>query len=88
MKASNGEFDKMNKKTQIHFVKELSNNILARIVQQIRDGKTPENWDGHELRALVALGFEQSAAMSLVRTEPRSKRARDYKNTVIVNNLG
>jgi hypothetical protein len=77
----------MTTKEQIDFVKGLSDNIMGDIVRRIRMGRIPENWDGHELRCLLADLHEQSANMTHIRTKKRSKRAKDYHNTVIVHNL-
>lgn len=77
----------MNKGEQKTFVRELADNIVKEICGHIDDGKVPEEWDGHELRVLLADAFDRSARMSLIRTEPRRGRSRDYHNTVRVRNL-
>ena len=77
----------MTKKQQMNFVRELTENIASEVVATIRSGKVPDDWDGHELRCLLAEKFEASARMSQIKDEPRSKRAREYRNTVIINNL-
>lgn len=75
----------MNRDQQQDFVHQLSSGIARDICEQIKAGKIPEGWDGHELRALLADRHEQSARMSLVKR--RRARARDYRNTVLINNL-
>lgn len=77
----------MTKKGQKKFVRELSKNIADSIVKQINDGKIPDRWDGHELRILLANRHQASASMSKHSQNPRSKAAREFKNTVLVNNL-
>jgi hypothetical protein len=77
----------MNADDQKQFITELSNNIVRDLRQKIDEGKVPEDWDGHELRVLLAESFEASASMSLLRQYPRRKRMRNYRNTVRVNNL-
>jgi hypothetical protein len=77
----------MSKFEQTKFVTDLSGVISRQIIQSINDGKIPEDWDGYELRCLLADKHEQSAKMTTVRRNPRSRAARDYKNTVLVNNL-
>lgn len=77
----------MNREQQEMLVRDISLNIADEIVTQIMAGKIPDTWDGHELRALLAERHASSAAMSLVVREPRRKRSRDYRNTVITNNL-
>jgi hypothetical protein len=48
----------------------------------------PEAWDGHELRALIADEVaEQIGSVSIIRRDPRGKRAREYRNTLAVQNL-
>lgn len=75
----------MTKTEQKAFVRGLSKTIADEIIKQISEGRIPEEWDGHELRALLAYRHEQSAAMSLVRRDRRRKR--DFDNTLLVNNL-
>lgn len=72
---------------QIAFVREMSANIAEEIVRAILADKVPAEWDGHELRCLLATKHHESAAMSLLVREPQRKRARDYRNAVLVNNL-
>lgn len=72
---------------QHQFVTELTTNICAEVKAAILADKIPADWDGHELRVLLADKFEQSAQMSLIRRDKRSERARDYHNTVITANL-
>jgi len=49
------------------------------IIRDIEAGKIPENWDGIELREILA---------DRIRWHKMEKRrAREYRNTVIVNGL-
>lgn len=75
------------KERQKMFVLELCASVSEDIIKSIRGGKVPEKWDGHELRCLLAERFEESAKISLIRDNPRSARAKDFRNTVNVNNL-
>ena len=77
----------MNEEGKLTFVNQLCMRIALDLGQQIMTGKIPEEWDGHELCALIADKAEDAASMSEVRKEPRKARAKDYRNTVIVNNL-
>jgi len=77
----------MSPKLQNAFITELTDNIAKELRAQINTGQIPEHWDGHELRALLAIRFTESAAMSLITREPRSKRTRDFINTRITENL-
>ena len=66
------------------FVKDLSKCIAQGIINHINAGVIPENWDGHELRQLLA-DMASHAALGFKRHQPR--RYRDFRNTVIINNL-
>ena len=70
----------MTKTEQKQFVRGLSKSIADELCQHIKDGKVPDYFDGHELRAWLADRHEASAAMTSIRREPRKKRAKDYKN--------
>lgn len=73
----------MTPKEQEAFIRELCDNVRDSLLKR----QYPETWDGHELRVLIAERFEQSARMSLIRREPQRKRARDYRNEVLVRAL-
>lgn len=77
----------MDQQTQIAFVKDLSATIAGDIERSIRAGKVPSDWDGHELRVLLAQKHAASASMSYLKSAPRGKRALNFRNAVIVNNL-
>lgn len=71
----------MNKKEQKQFVKELCGGIAKTICEQIKKGRVPENWDGFELRYLIAEKAEHA------KYKMGNSRARDYRNTVMINGL-
>ena len=73
----------MTRQEQYNFVRELIGNTEAKILARL--DRVPEEWDGHELRQYVADQFRESVSRTM--TEPRSRRMRDYRNTVLVNNL-
>lgn len=74
----------MTKIEQKRFIKDLCGNIESDIRSKIAAGKIPTEWDGHELRQLVADKAKEAASRVMV----DNKRRRDeYENTVIVNNL-
>ena len=77
----------MSKKEQIKIVRELCNNMRDCLIGQIKTNAIPDNWDGHELRTLLADNFKQAASIGVIRREPRWKRAKAYKNVIVVNNL-
>lgn len=62
------------------YVQELCDGVKAEILEIISAGKIPSEWDYHELRVLLADKFTQYAAISVIKREPRSKRARAFKN--------
>ena len=68
---------------QAEFVNELAGNIAKSITDAIDAGKVPATWDGYELRQLLA---DRAADASWALKENR-RRWREYKNTVLVNNL-
>lgn len=51
----------MNAAEQITFTVNLMTSIMQDIVGDIKDGKTPETWDGHELRMLITDRVAQEA---------------------------
>lgn len=61
------------------FIRDLIGSVQRDIIAAVR--KMPDDWDGHELRQLIADKFEQETT-----DMPRS-RAKDYANTRLVNNL-
>jgi hypothetical protein len=63
------------------FVKELCDRIKYDILNNIALGKIPEEWDGFELRQLVADSCQNSHFAM------KGKRKRNYNNAILVNNL-
>lgn len=74
----------MDKQQQIDFVKDLAVNVANNVIRLIDADKVPENWDGVELRWLLADKF-QDATLNMQRENKARYKA--YKNNVIVNNL-
>lgn len=77
----------MTRKQQLEFIRDLTRNITSDITAQIKANRIPPEWDGHELRMLLAERAAQSGRMSMLSSNRRSKRALAYRNTVIINNL-
>lgn len=73
------------RKFQRGFVQELAATIVKKICEQIDGGKIPMEWDGHELRVLLAEKTEESSSMSTLRSDKR--RFANYVNVVRVNQL-
>lgn len=77
----------MTKIDQLDFVGILANSIKNDIQQAIIEGKIPEDWDGHELRKLLADKFIDAAELSTLNSNKRGTRAARYRNTVLNNRL-
>jgi len=72
-----------NKAAQERFINDLIYNILDDVLGHLSDGDIPENWDGTELRWLLADKFAGSASLC----DKNTKRRKDYNNWMLVNNL-
>lgn len=66
---------------QIKFVESLAQEIVQKIKHDILTGKVPPDWDGTDLRQLLALRAKRSADW----VSP--KRRRSFLNTVNVRDL-
>lgn len=77
----------MTRSDQRRFVREISRRIANDICQAITEQRVPREWNGHEFRALLADKHAESASMSLLRKEPHSVAAKNYRRTVAENNL-
>lgn len=66
---------------QAKLIETLSASITSKLVSDIANGKIPLEWDGYELRQLLADRF----ARAIVKMTKRRKA--EYNNTVLVNNL-
>lgn len=73
----------LSKEEKAEFVEELVESVTRSIQALIASDKIPEDWDGHELRHFIADKFDFER-MHRVMT---GKRLKDYRNTVILNNL-
>lgn len=69
----------MTQEEKKEFVLALSDSVLRSVLEALP--RTPEDWDGHELRQLLADRFAASTYRMTLR------RKRDYENTVMVQNL-
>ncbi len=75
----------MTPQEQQDFIDDLTRNVAGSIKKQIVAGKIPANWDGHELRALLADKFGEWNTLKTDKTYRVRNKA--YKNTCIVENL-
>lgn len=71
----------MSPNEQKNFITSLTDAIVIEIFGKINEGKIPEEWNGFELRELLADKFDNERA-NMTRTHHR-----EYKNTVLVNNI-
>jgi hypothetical protein len=69
----------LTRQEQIELVRELTTSIADDVIGNINRGHVPEDWDGIELRQLLADKFRQSVC------QMRGSRKREYENTVLVN---
>lgn len=66
---------------QKRFMNGLISNVRKSLLDNIN--KHPLEWDGHELRRLIAERFALADISDLM----NGKRARDYRNEVLVRNI-
>ena len=62
------------------FVRSLCNSVRDVILANV--GAMPDEWDGHELRELLAAAFAEQRGRLII-----GKRKRDYRNAVATGNL-
>lgn len=72
----------MENSEKVQFVNALTDTIREKVLEEIKKGTIPENWDGIELRWLLA-----DRAASVVMSDRKGPRYKAYQNTVIVKNL-
>ncbi len=66
---------------KVTFVNQLVDTVKADIISAITDGRVPDDWDGFELRRLLADRFESEA----FKLAPARQKA--YRNVVLTNRL-
>lgn len=67
------------------FVRLLTDNIARSICNKIDDGSIPDDWNGGELRSILAMHFNDEITPAM--RDRRSKRYKDFQNTVLTNNI-
>lgn len=75
----------MNQEQKIAFIQNLTSSVAVELIKKVQDGRIPENWDGHELRELLADKFTAERSEPL--SNKRSARYKAYRNAVLTNNL-
>lgn len=68
---------------QATFVKDLAGSVVSEMLEQIKAGKVPAEWNGIELRQWFADKF----ADTRIKGTMDKRRMRDYRNVVITRNL-
>ena len=73
----------MDKQQKQEFISDFLNGMRDSAISKI--DRMPDNWDGHEIRFYLAgkFGFEVSDLMR----NKRSRRVKQFYNTILVNNL-
>lgn len=77
----------MTKVQQKEFVRALMKAIQKEIIEQITQGKVPQEWDGIELRALIEHHASEAACLIHEKEKHRRKQLREFKRVVLVNYL-
>jgi len=72
----------MTKEEQRNLVTVLATSVVHSVLVDISEGKVPEDWDGHELRELLADRFSRQRTDAV-----KGKRKTAYTHTLIVNGL-
>ena len=73
----------MTQQEKANFVGVLAEHVVNEVIDDIRSGKIPEEWDGIELRQLLADRF-QRAVLKNTLTGGRKRR---YNNACLINSL-
>lgn len=73
----------MTKDEKITFIQRLTSAVATDLVDRVNAGDIPEDWDGHELREILARKFDRER--SEVMSDKRSRRYRDYGRAILTN---
>lgn len=79
----------MTREEQVQLINEimkLNREDLLKALSKVPLEETKE-WDGHELRVLVADWFKESAIRTLIRRNPRSARTKSFRKKQLLYNL-
>jgi len=74
----------MTKREKISFVRAITKSIANELIEKIKSGKVPAEWNGHQLRFLLADKFEHERT-SLMRRDRKARKS--YWSDVYNNNL-
>jgi len=73
----------MTKTEQARFVRELTGSVLADTLHDIRANRIPSEWDGAELRQLLADRFDRAVYRRIL----AGTRRRHYNAAILTNDL-
>jgi len=73
----------MDKAQKIKFISNITDSIRLEIQSLIESNRIPENWDGAELKQLLAERFRHETYFR----DFRAKRYKEYTNDCLINNL-
>lgn len=71
---------------KIQFITNLMDSVRDELCRKVNDGRIPAEWDGHELRELMAEKFAAEATCAEMK-DRRSVRYKAYRNAVVTFNL-
>lgn len=77
----------MTRTEQARFVRTLTEGVANNLIANLKATPETKDWDGHELRVRLSEIFISEADHTLIKAEPRSKRAMAYRNTVVTTNI-
>jgi len=72
----------MTKAQKLEFINDLTNGIRDRLFEDVTSGRIPENWDGKQLRMLIAERLHDVCWYKPTRNERR-----DFNNDCAINSL-
>jgi hypothetical protein len=78
---------RMWKSEKKRFVHLACRSMAQDICKHIDEGRVPDEWDGHELRCLIAHRAEQWAAPTKIMRNPKCERAKEFHNTITITTL-
>jgi len=77
----------MTRKEQSAFIRQLCRSIEKTVTENVKREPQTEAWDGHELRMLLLEHFRSAADISVIAREPKTSRAREYRNMITTTNV-
>ena len=69
----------------IALIQNLTASIAAELIDKVKDGRIPLDWDGHELRQILADKFARETSSLL--DDKRSARRKSYERICLERNL-